>query len=364
MYLFLDEITRRSGDSRKPFLDRVSLHARSGEIVSVVGPAEAGKSALLQFVGERSDGADGVFMGTEDAREPGQTKPGLVRGWRFGSPGDVFPPRWRTETWRGVSIRRYAFPNMALDGSEREPSGGWSGDADNVHFSITSEDGTVRAVGWKGAAPNQDDLPDLLLVDDLSGDPAFSDAAARRAFVRDLHGLRARPEHRTVIYATRDGDDALAVSERIVVLDRGRVLQSGSPADVLERPANELVARLFGQPCINLVPAILEKDGQALLVGNRTVSLAGRIAEEFCRDVTFGVRPQHARLHREGAGWRGRVVSSEPYEARSLVTVATEGVRVRALVDEPFEPDEQVVVRILPKHFIVFDDRGVRLEQR
>ena len=363
MYLFLDEITRQDDGSARPVLDRVSLYARSGEIVSVVGPAGA-KSALLRFVGRRSDGRDRVFMGSEDRREPGRAKPGLVRGWRSGSPGAAFPPRWRTEEWRGIRIRRYAFPNMALDGSDREPPGEWSEDADNVHFSVTSGDGTERRIGWKGAAPNREDLPDLLLVDDLSDHPAFTAAAARRAFVGDLRGLRSRPEHRTVIYATRDGDDALAVSDRIAVLERGRIVQCGTPADVHDRPASERVAQLFGQPRINLVPAILEKDGQALLVGNRTVSLVGRIAEEFCRDVTVGIRPQHARIDREGPGWHGRVVSREPCGEQSLVTVATEGVRVRALVDGAFEPEERVVVRILPRHFIVFDDRGVRLEQR
>ena len=335
MYLFLDEITQRKKGAEEPVLDRVSLYARSGEILAVVGAAGAGKSALLGFVADRSDGRDGVCMGSEDARGPGETKPGLVRGWRFGSPDDEFPPRWRTDEWRGVPVRRYAFPNMALDGSDRE----------------------------QGPAPNREDLPDLLLVDDLRGKPAFADAAARRAFVRDLRGLRARPEHRTVIYATRDGDDALAVSDRIAVLDRGRVVQSGTPADVRDRPANELVARLFGQPPINLVPAILEKDGQAILVGNQTVSLAGRIAEEFCRDVTVGIRPGHVRLHREGAGWRGRVASSEPCGEQALVAVDAEGVRVRALVSEPYAPGDRVVVRILPKHFVVFDDRGVRLDQ-
>lgn len=350
MHLFLDEITRRDEGSREPVLDRVSLHARPGEIVCVAGPAGAGKSALLRFVGERADGADGVHVGTDDEREPGAARPALVRGWRPGGPG---APRWRGEEWRGVPIRRYAFPGTALDGSGRAPSGDEAGEA---------ADGQVRG-GGKGAAPDRGGLPDLLLVDDPSGDPAFADAAARRAFVRDLRDLRARPERRTVVYATRDGGDALALADRVAVLDRGRLVQSGTPADVRDRPANEFVARLFGRPPINLVPAILEKDGQALLVGNRTVSLAGRIAEEFCRDVTLGVRPPHVRLGRAGPGWRGRVVSREPYEARSLVTVATEGVRLRALADEPYEPDEAVVVRILPERFVVFDDRGVRLEQ-
>ena len=239
MHLFLDEITRRDEDSGKPVLDRVSLHARPGEIACVAGPAGAGKSALLQFVGERPDGVDGVSMGTDDEREPGAARPALVRGWRPGGPGGA-APRWRGEEWRGVSIRRYGFPGTALDGSGRAPTGEGAGDA---------ADG---GVGGKGAAPNHGDLPDLLLVDDLSGDPAFADPAARRAFVRDLRDLRARPARRTVIYATRDGEDALALADRVAVLDRGRVVQSGTPADVRDRPANEFVAGLFGRPPINL----------------------------------------------------------------------------------------------------------------
>lgn len=364
MHLFLDEISSRSRSGGAPVLDRVSLYAPSGEIVSVVGPPGAGKSALLRFVGERSDGRDGVIMGSRDARGPGETKPGLVRGWRFSSPDDGLPPRWRTEKWRGVPIRRYAFPNMALDGSDREAPGGRSEDAGDVQFSIHSPDGAVRDVGWKGPPPNDENVPDLLLVDDLRGDPTLADAEARRSFLRELHGLRSRPELRTVIYATRDGDDALAVSHRIAVLDRGRVVQSGTPADVHDRPANEHVAQLFGRPAINLVPAILEKDGQAVLIGNQTISLAGRIAEEFCRDVTVGIRPGHVRLRREGAGLRGRVASCEPHGGQALVTVNVERVSVRALAAEPHAAGERVVVRILPKHYIVFDDRGVRLDQR
>ena len=56
------------------------------------------------------------------------------------------------------------------------------------------------------------------------------------------------PERRTVIYATRDGEDALAVADRIAVLHDGRIVQSGTPAEVHDTPVNEYVARLFGRP--------------------------------------------------------------------------------------------------------------------
>ena len=186
----------------------------------MVGLPGAGKSTLLRIVAAHGDH---VLIGSADHREPGDGKPGLVRGWRFCDPWDIFAPEWRPEEWRGVPILRYAFPNMALDGSAREPPGCY------------------------GASPNDDDLPDLLLVDDLVGNPAFADAAARCAFVRDLHGLRLRPECRTVIYATRDGEDALAVADRIAVLHDGRIVQCGTPAGVHDTPVNEHVAQLFSR---------------------------------------------------------------------------------------------------------------------
>ena len=243
MYIFLDAITFRYRGAPAPVLDGLSLFVRSGEIAAVVGPAGAGKTTLLRYVGRRSDGTGGVFLGSE-ADESGR-KPGLIRGWRFSWGDDAFPPEWRSERWRGVWVRRYAFPNIALDGSDREPPGGWSEEADNVHFSIHSKDGTVRNIGWEGAGPNNPNRQDLLLIDDLSAKRRFGDAAARRAFIRDVHALHPRPRRRTVIYATRDPADALEVSNRIAVLQRGRVVQCGTPAEIRRAPGSRFVARLF-----------------------------------------------------------------------------------------------------------------------
>ena len=240
MYVFLDAITFRYRDAPAPVLNGLSLFVRSGEIIAVVGPEGAGKTTLLRYVGRRSDGQGRVFLGS-DADESGR-KPGLVRGWRFCMGDDAFPPQWRSERWRGVWIRRYAFPNMALDGSDREPPGGWSEDADNVFFSVHSPDGTARHIGWEGAAPNDPDRQDLLLIDDLSTKSRCRD---RRAFIRDLHALHPRPRRRTVIYATRDPADALEVADRIAVLRRGRIEQCGSPSELRRAPASRFVAQLL-----------------------------------------------------------------------------------------------------------------------
>lgn len=207
-------------------------------------------------------------------------------------------------------------------------------------------------------APVRPDGVGVVLIEDLRDTIGFTDTSTRQAY---LH--RWKSTGVLVLYATRDAEDALAVADYIGVLDAGRLVQFDVPSRVYDLPATEFVASYFGHPPINLIPAILEKDGQAILIGNQTVSLAGRISEEFCRDITVGVRPQHISLLTESVGWRGRIASREVLGDQFYVSVDVEGVRVRVVTPESYSPDETVFVRILPKHFVVFDDRGVRLDQ-
>ena len=167
----------------------------------------------------------------------------------------------------------------------------------------------------------------------------------------------------SIVYATRNEGDALAVSDHLAVLRNGHLQQFGTPKEILADPTNEFVAAYFGRPVINLLPAILEKDGQAILVGNQTMSLAGRIAEEFCRDITVGIRPENVRVTRDAGGWRGRVVSEEADGHYTIVTVNVEGVSIRVRSTESFLENESVFVRLMSRHCIVFDDRGQLLDQ-
>ena len=334
MYLFLDQITCRNEGSDRPVIDGVSFFVRSGDVVALVAHPPPAASSLLRFIA-RSGPRDGVLIGSDGTA--GTDDPDRVnrRDWRIIDPS--VSPRWSTESWRGVTLQRYGFPNRTNDES-----------------------------------------PDLLLVDDLGESPAFAESGARRAFVHDLHAVHPVSRRRTILYATRDTDDALEVADRVAVMQSGRLVQFGTPAEVYDAPETEFVAELFGRPPINLFPAILEKDGQALNLRNQSVALGGRIAEEFCRDVTGGVRPHHVRLSREGGGLRGRVASVAPVgdaergaPGDRLVAVDVEGFRLRALVPaardgasaEAWEVDDRVVVRIRPEHYVVFDDRGVRLDQ-
>ena len=169
----------------------------------------------------------------------------------------------------------------------------------------------------------------------------------------------------TVVYATSDSREALRLSDRLAILDGGRLRQVGTPRDLLDDPRHTAVAGFLGDPPMNIVPGILEKDGVAVEIGPRAVPLNGTIAETYARDVFLGVRPEHVRLRPDPAsGWRGTVIRVESRRERTTVEVQVDGGRLVAREDtrRPYQIGDRVAVAIEPLHLYVFDDRGDRLD--
>jgi ABC-type sugar transport system ATPase subunit len=168
----------------------------------------------------------------------------------------------------------------------------------------------------------------------------------------------------TVVLATHEPEVALDVGTRIAVLREGRVQQVGAPGEIYDEPVNEFVASFFGRPAINLVPGILEKDGVAVEIGNRMIALAGAIAEEYCRDITVGIRPEHIRLlPASELGWRATVTRAEDLEIPGHVEVQAEGQRMLAAATGVHAVGDPITLRIAPRHLHVFDIKGGRLRQ-
>ena len=195
---------------------------------------------------------------------------------------------------------------------------------------------------------------------------AGADASQRASIIEELKRLHARLGT-TFVYATADEGEALALSDRIAVLKDGVVQQVGTPEDVFERPENIVVAGFFGDPPMNVVPGILEKDGVAVEIGPRALQLNGVIAEEYVRDIFLGVRPEHVRLQREPmAGWRGRVTRVDSGDDRTVVEVHVDGGDFVAREDgeSRYKVGDQVTIAMAPKHLYVFDAPGDRLAVR
>jgi ABC-type sugar transport system ATPase subunit len=201
----------------------------------------------------------------------------------------------------------------------------------------------------------------------LFDEPTLRVGASQRAsIVEELKRLHTQLGT-TFICATADESEALALSDRIAVLKDGVVQQVGTPADVFDRPANIVVAGFFGNPPMNVVPGILEKDGVAVEIGPRALQLNGVIAEEYARDVFLGVRPEYVRLRPAPTpGWPGRVTRVESSADRTVIEVHVDGgdFVAREHGESRYQVGDRVSIAMAPKHLYVFDAPGDRLVVR
>jgi multiple sugar transport system ATP-binding protein len=109
----------------------------------------------------------------------------------------------------------------------------------------------------------------------------------------------------TMIYVTHDQVEAMTMADRIVVLQKGRIEQAGSPLELYNRPANQFVAGFIGSPKMNFVSTKLAAGGQLELVGGGTVALpAPPGALQPTGAHRSGRRRPDVRSHFDRAAWR------------------------------------------------------------
>ena len=164
----------------------------------------------------------------------------------------------------------------------------------------------------------------------------------------------------TMLYVTHDQIEALTLATRIGVLERGRLVQVGTPQQIYEDPCSSHVASRLGSPRINLLP-------RALLAGSTGAAGPAGPAQA----TTVGVRAEHLRLHRaesgarDGGGHRrARVKRIEQLSDLHLVHVGLDDCEQELVTAAPagvsFEPGEAVQVELLRPLWFDADGQRVR----
>jgi sn-glycerol 3-phosphate transport system ATP-binding protein len=102
----------------------------------------------------------------------------------------------------------------------------------------------------------------------------------------------------TSIYVTHDQVEAMTLGDRLIVMDRGRAVQIGSPLEVYERPATKFVAGFIGSPAMNFIKAHLNPDGQTVdLADHIRLAHANHIPAAYNgKEVVLGIRPEHLEV--------------------------------------------------------------------
>jgi spermidine/putrescine ABC transporter ATP-binding subunit len=324
-------LTRRFGEVAA--VDAVSLDIRRGEFFSLLGPSGCGKTTLLRMIGGFELPTEGSIRikGADMTRVPPYLRPVNMVFQHYA----LFPHLTVEQNigfgmrYRGVD-RGQEGPKIAdalklvqLSGFEkRRPHELSGGQRQRVAL--------ARALALE---------PEVLLLDEPLG--ALDQKLRKEVQVQLKHLQRALGI--TFVFVTHDQEEALTMSDRIAVMNRGRVEQVDEAARVFERPATEFVANFMGasnffaarvrEAAAGSVALDLAAGGQVRLAVNGTSYRAGE-------DVRFVVRPEKLDLRGRDLSAHGVPSVAVTIEDRVYQGVSTVWI-VRDRADERFVVYEQ-----------------------
>jgi multiple sugar transport system ATP-binding protein len=298
-------------------LDGLSLTVEEGEIVCVFGPSGAGKTVLLRLIaGVEELDAGSIHLEGRDVTEAAPETRGV-----------------------GIAFQNFAlFPHMSA--------------YDNIASALTARGASAAAIRPKvekvaallkighvlSHAPRElsnGQKQRTALARALAADPKIVllddplrnvDAKLRYEMRLELPSL-LRASGATVLYVTQDYKEAMAIGDRIAVLVDGRFEQIAKPAAIYREPASMSVARLFGDPTINLIPVKprIGASGACCEIGGATVALgAWRLAAPG-RRMLLGLRPETLSVTDDASagGFPVDVIAVTPLNEKTVLLMRT-----------------------------------------
>lgn len=300
--LTLDGISRHFGDVRA--LDEVGLTIESGEFVAILGPSGCGKTTLLRLVAGFERPTAGALLLDEDVQaSPTQFRPPEARGI-------------------GMVFQSYAlWPHMDVAGNVGYPlrvRRVTTGERDTRVAEALDEVGlagygTRRPSELSGGQRQRVALARCLVMQPrvvLFDEPlANLDMHLRESMLQAFRAFHER-SGATVLYVTHDQAEAMALADRIVVLDHGRTQQVGAPRELYARPATEMVARFVGRAALCPVTVSQARaESCTVSLGDHTLDLDW--AGPTDGPVLACVRPEQVELVSDsGNGLPGVVIES------------------------------------------------------
>ncbi|MDD8021903.1 MAG: ABC transporter ATP-binding protein [Paracoccaceae bacterium] len=272
-------------------VDKVSLAVEDGEFVTLLGPSGCGKSTLLRMIGGFEEPTAGTI--------------------RLADKDVTWDPPYKREV--NMVFQDYAlFPHMTV--------------GQNVAYGLK----TMKVAKSEIATHVRDALTLVGLYDKVDQRPqqlsggqrqriALARAIVRKpkvllldeplsaldAKLREQMQLELKHLHEkvgiTFIMVTHDQGEALVMSDRVVVMEKGRIAQQGKPQDLYDHPASPYVANFIGTT--NFLPGQMAATGAGLVsieIGAGTISALPDVALPKGGVVTVGFRPEKARLLAEG----------------------------------------------------------------
>ncbi|WP_407180825.1 ABC transporter ATP-binding protein [Bradyrhizobium sp. STM 3562] len=331
--------------------DGVSLTVEPGEIVAVFGPSGGGKTVLLRMIAGMFEPDEGdILVGGRSIVGAAPERRGVGMAFQnfalfpHMSARDNIASGLRAKTAKAAATRIDAISRLlkiehVLGHLPRELSNG-------------QKQRTALARALIGN-------PEVLLLDDPLRNV---DAKLRYEMRLELPNLLRRGAA-SVLYVTQDYREAMAIADRIAVLVDGHVEQIAAPEDIYSRPTSVAVARLFGDPSINLAEVAPYDEHGALVaaVAGAKVRLGANVGTATDRPCWLGVRPEDLAISLTASedAIPARILAITPmHEKAVLLLRLADGTEwfVALPPDAPHgAADDAVFVRFAPEAALLFD---------
>ena len=312
--VILKDVTKifRQPDTGKDFVavDSINLEIRDGEMVTLLGPSGCGKTTTLRMIsGFEYPSSGNVFIGERDVAKVPPNKRGISMVFQSYA---LFP---HMNIWENIAyglrvakrpqdeiIRRTndVVELMQLAGMEKRFPNQLSG-------------GQQQRVALARAVVIE---PSVLLFDEPLSN---LDAKLRESMRDELRALQKRLGI-TSLYVTHDQSEAMAISDRVVIMKDGVICQQGSPTEIYEQPNSRFVANFIGKA--NFIDGTFKgRDGEAALVeiGGHTFSVPVPGKMEGVEEggaCCLTVRPESIQLSGEEGPLPGVVSRATYYGAK------------------------------------------------
>ena len=306
-------------------VDSLDLTVDNGEMVVLVGPSGSGKTTILRLVAglERpttgqiriaGEQVTGVSPRLRDVSYLAQSCPLYPHLNVFGN--IAFGGRVRNARSLLTRLWRQIVPTRTKSNDDVTLAWTRSAEAERVHAAAGRlgighllerwprqlSGGERQRVALARAIVRE---PAAFLFDE----PLSSlDPGLRSELRRELKSLHGELE-RATIYVTHDQAEAMTLADRLAVLDRGRLLQIGSPESLYDRPQHRLVASFLGSPPLNLLRGQVQRgsSGWRFVMEGWQLELSSHAAEKLLacggsepNNVEAGVRPEAVELLGKG----------------------------------------------------------------
>ena len=277
-------------------LDELCLEVKENEFITLLGPSGCGKTTTLRIIGgfEKPDSGQVIFDGTDITAVPANRrnlntvfqKYALFQHMTI-EENIAFGLKIRKKSAAYIKDKiKYALKLVNLEGYENRKPSSLSG-------------GQQQRIAIARAIVNE---PKVLLLDEPLG---ALDLKLRQDMQYELMRLKEELGI-TFIYVTHDQEEALTMSDKVVVMNQGYIQQMGTPEDIYNEPENAFVADFIGDS--NIIDGLMIEDRLVEILGHRFECVDTGFGQNCPVDVV--IRPEDVILGEEGKGTLDGVVTS------------------------------------------------------